>query len=94
MLIIVYTIAKPQGKIRKISPAILLSVEEYQDPCYLQGKDMLLALSHHLHALICILILLLRTSRHRTSARFTCVFNAQSTTFSGVHFYPPEIVVF
>ena len=60
----------------------------------LQGKDILLALFFLLYALICILILLLRTSRHRKSVQFTCVFNTQSTTFSGVHFCLPEIVVF
>ena len=47
-----------------------------------------------LYALICILILLLGISRHRTRAQFTYVFNTQSTTFSGVHFCLPEIVVF
>ena len=65
-----------------------------RNPFSLQGRDMLLALFFLLYALICILILLLRTSRHRTSAQFTCVFNTQSTTFSGVHFCLPEIVVF
>jgi hypothetical protein len=67
MLIIVYRATKSQGKIRKISPVILLSAEEYRNPFSLQGKDMLLALFFLLYALICILILLLRTSRHRTS---------------------------
>ncbi len=66
----------------------------YRNPFSLQGRDMLLALFFLLYALICILILLLRTSRHRTSAQFTCVFNTPSTTFSGVHFCLPEIVVF
>jgi len=94
MLIIVYRATKSQGKIRKISPVILLSAEEYRNLFSLQGKDMLLALFFLLYALICILILLLRTSRHRTSAHFTCVFNTQRTTFSGVHFCLPEIVVF
>jgi lipoprotein len=42
MLIIVYRTTKSQGKIRKISPVILLSAEEYQNPFSLQGKDMLL----------------------------------------------------
>jgi len=94
MLIIVYRATKSQGKIRKISPVILLSAEEYRNPFSLQGKDMPLALFFLLYALLCILILLLRTSRHRTSAQFTCVFNTQSTTISGVHFCLPEIVVF
>ena len=89
MLIIVYRATKSQGKIRKISPVILLSAEEYRNPFSLQGKDMPLALFFLLYALICILILLLRTSRHRTSAQFTCVFNTQSTTFSGGSFLSP-----
>ena len=88
------TAQESEGKIRKISPVILLSAEEYRNPFSLQGKDILLALFFLLYALICILILLLRTSRHRTSAKFTCVFNTQSTTFSGVPFCLPEIVVF
>lgn len=65
-----------------------------RNPFSLQGRDMLLALFFLLYTLICILILLLRTSRHRTSAQFTCVFNTQSTTISWVHFCLPEIVVF
>ena len=32
MLIIVYRATKSQGKIRKISPVILLSAEEYRNP--------------------------------------------------------------
>lgn len=58
MLIIVYRATKSQGKIRKISPVILLSAEEYRNPFSLQGRDMLLALFFLLYALICILILL------------------------------------
>lgn len=55
MLIIVYCATKSQGKIRKISPVILLSAEEYRNPFSLQVKDMLLALFFLLYALICIL---------------------------------------
>ena len=53
MLIIVYRTTKSQGKIRKISPVILLSAEEYRNPFSLQGKDMLLALFFLLYALLC-----------------------------------------
>jgi hypothetical protein len=94
MLIIVYRATKSQGKIRKISPVILLSAEEYRNLFSLQGKDMLLALFFLLYALICILILLLRTSRHRTGTRFTCVFNTQNTTFSGFIFVSRKLLYF
>ena len=53
MLIIVYRATKSQGKIRKISPVILLSAEEYRNPFSLQGKDILLALFFLLYALLC-----------------------------------------
>ena len=94
MLIIVYRATKSQGKFRKISPVIFLSAEEYRNPCSLQGKDMLLTLFFLLYALICILILLLRTSRHRTSVQFTCVFNTQNTTFSGFIFVSRKLLYF
>ena len=89
MLIIVYRATKSQGKIRKISPVILLSAEEYRNPFSLQGKDILLALFFLLYALICILILLLRTSRHRKSVQFTCVFKyAEYNIFRGSFLSP------
>lgn len=66
----------------------------YRNPFSLQGKDMLLALFFLLYALICILILLLRTSRHRTSVQFTCVFNTQNTTFSGFIFVSRKLLYF
>ena len=71
MLIIVYNAAKSQGKIRKISPSILLSAEEYRDSFSPlgkgQGKDMLLALFFLLYALICILMCRLKSvpAHHR-----------------------------
>lgn len=66
----------------------------YRNPFSLQGRDMLLALFFLLYALICILILLLRTSRHRTSVQFTCVFNTQNTTFSGFIFVSRKLLYF
>ena len=86
--------AQPNFSIYQVPPGPEGRDFHYRNPFSLQGRDMLLALFFLLYALICILILLLRTSRHRTSVQFTCVFNTQNTTFSGFIFVSRKLLYF